>query len=221
MTRALLWLSFQSTCQVEYSSPSLPGMFLATKNRLNFAAAVNAPIVAVFHSVRHLRRATDQRCWAARMRMQTLASLAVVALLLVCGCAGEKEMHFTKGTGDMGQFVMQQALKRGARPVATNGLPVVGGDWSYSEDQYGVVLHLPREQFSEVEAFLQQAFGAPAQEATDTTDGGKLGWYSPKTIGVALQFGYDSNLTQVTVLRPQPASEIIKRIPEAIERSGK
>jgi hypothetical protein len=155
------------------------------------------------------------------MPIQTLASLTLVGLLLVCGCTGEKEMRFTKGTGDMGQFVLQEALKRGARPLATNSLPVVGGDWSYSEDQYGVVLHLPRERFSEVVAFLQQAFGAPAQEATDTTDGGKLGWYSPKTIGVALQFGYDSNLTQIIVLRPQPASEIIKRIPETVERSGK
>jgi hypothetical protein len=159
--------------------------------------------------------------WAARLRMQTLALLTVIGSLLICGCAGEKEMHFTKGAGDMGQFVMQQALKRGARPVATNSLPALDGDWSYSEDQYGVVLHLPRERFSEVEAFLRQAFGAPAQEAIDTTDGGKLGWYSPRTIGVALQFGCDTNSTQVLVLRPQPAKEIIKRIPEAIERSDK
>jgi hypothetical protein len=156
--------------------------------------------------------------------MQLLTSLVVVGLLLVCGCAhetGEKEMQFTKGAGDMGQFIIQQALKRDARPVSTNGLPVVAGDWSYSEDQYGVVLHLSRERFTEVETFLQQAFGAPAQTATDTTDGGKLGWYSPKTIGVALQFGYDAERTRVIVLRPQPASEIIKRIPEAMERSDK
>lgn len=153
--------------------------------------------------------------------MQSFVLSTAVALLLVCGCTCEKEMRFTKGTGDLGQFVVQQALKRGARPVTTNGLPTLGGDWSYSEDQYGVVLHLPRERFSEVEAFLQHAFGAPAQAATDTTDGGKLGWYSPKAIGVALQFGYDSNQTQVIVLRPQPVSEIIKRIPEAVERSGK
>lgn len=157
---------------------------------------------------------------AARTRMPILMSFAIAGLLLLCSCAGEKEMQFAKGTGDMGEFVVQQALKRGARPAATNNLPAVGGDWSYSEDQHGVILHLSRERFSEVEVFLQQAFGTPAQAATDTTDGGKLGWYSPKTIGVALQFGYDSKQTQVIVLRPQPANEIIKRIPEALERSG-
>lgn len=151
---------------------------------------------------------------------QLLSSLTVAGLLVLCGCAGEQEMRFTKGTGDMGQFVLQQALKRGAQPVATNSLPVIGGDWSYSEDQYGVVLHLARERFSEVETFLQQAFGAPAQAAIDTTDGGKFGWYSPRTIGVALQFGFTSNQTQVIVIRPQPASEIIKRLPEAMRRSG-
>ena len=157
--------------------------------------------------------------------MRILTPLILTGLAFLCGCARDKEsgkeMQFTKGTGDMGQFVVEQALKRGARPATTNSLPVVGGDWSYSEDQYGVVLHLSRDRFSEVETFLRQAFGPPAQEATDTTTGGKLGWYSPKAIGVALQFGYDSNQTQVIVLRPQPASEIIKRIPEAMERSGK
>jgi hypothetical protein len=156
--------------------------------------------------------------------MELFTTWSLIGLLLVGGCAretGEKEMAFTKGTGDMGQFIIQQALKRDARPASTNGLPVVAGDWSYAEDKYGVVLHLGRERFPEVEAFLQQAFGAPAQAATDTTDGGKLGWYSPKAIGVALQFGYDAEQTQVIVLRPQPASEIIKRISEAMERADK
>jgi hypothetical protein len=187
----------------------------------NKRSALDARIVLCLYIEDHWPGASESQRWAARMLMHTIASLTVVGLLLVCACAGEKEMRFTKGTGDMGHFLMQQALKRGARPVATNSLPVVAGDWSYSEDQYGVVLHLPRERFSEIEVFLQQAFGAPAQQATDTKDGGKLGWYSPKAIGVALQFGCDSNVTQVIVLRPQPASEIIKRIPEAIERSGK
>ena len=118
----------------------------------------------------------------------------------------------------MGQFIMQQALKRGARPVTTNSLPVVRGEWRYSEDQYGVVLELPRERFSDVRAFLRQAFGPPAHEPSETLVGGKLGWYAPTTIGVALQFGYDRERTQVTVLRPQPASEILKHIPEEERR---
>ncbi|HQZ68562.1 MAG TPA: hypothetical protein PLY87_25910 [Planctomycetaceae bacterium] len=151
--------------------------------------------------------------------MHILTPLIAVGLALVCGCSRD-EMRFTKGTGDMGQFFMQQALRRGARPVVTNGLPAIAGEWSYSEDQYGVVLHLPRERFSDVGAFLRQAFGTPAHEPSEMTTGGRLGWYTANTIGVGLQFGYDRERTQVIVLRPQPASVIIKRIPEALERSG-
>ncbi len=150
--------------------------------------------------------------------MHALTPLIAAGLTLLCGC-GHDEMSFTKGTGDMGQFVMQQALKRGAHPVTTNSLPAVAGEWRYSEDQYGVVLQLPRERFSDVDGFLRQAFGTPAHEPSETTDGGRLGWYAAKTIGVGIQFGYDRERTQVIVLRPQPTSEILKRIPEAMEKS--
>jgi hypothetical protein len=149
--------------------------------------------------------------------MHILAPLIAVGLAFLCGCAHD-EMRFTKGTGDMGQFFMQQALKRGARPLNTNSLPAITGKWRYSEDQYGVVLQSPRERFSEVQAFLRQAFGTPAHEPSETTDGGRLGWYAATTIGVGLQFGYDRERTQVIVIRPQPMSEIIKRIPEVLEK---
>jgi len=151
--------------------------------------------------------------------MQILTPLIAAGLALLCGCGHKDEMRFTKGSGDMGQFIMQQALKRGARPVATNSLPAVAGEWRYSEDQYGVVLQLPRERFSDVQAFLRQVFGPPAHEPSETTDGGRLGWYAAQTIGVVVQFGYDRERTQVIVIRPQPMSEIIKRLPEALERS--
>ena len=154
--------------------------------------------------------------------MRILASLFLFSLLILGGCSSEDAMRFTKGTGDMGNFLVEQALKRGAHPISTNALPTIEGKWHYSEDQYGVVFQLPRERFLEVEAFLQQAFGTPAQVSTETTTGGKLGWYSPKTIGVALQFGFDQERTQVIVLKPQPVSEILKRIPKAMseERSA-
>jgi hypothetical protein len=132
--------------------------------------------------------------------MRILTPLIAICLVLLCCCARD-EMRFTRGTGDAGQFMLQQALARGARPVATNNLPVVGGHWRYSEDQYGMVLQLPSKQFSEVQSFLRQAFGPPAQEPTETTEGGKLGWYAGKTIGVGVQFGYDRKHTQVIILQ--------------------
>src|SRR5437016_2857774 len=108
--------------------------------------------------VRAGRAAAAQLGFVRRLdTMHIFTPLIIVGLALLCGCAHKDEMRFTKGTGDMGQFVMQQALKRDARPVATNGLPAIAGDWSYSEDQFGVVFHLSRERFPEVQAFLLQA----------------------------------------------------------------
>jgi hypothetical protein len=141
-------------------------------------------------------------------------SIALV-LAVLCFCAhAEEEMRFTKGTGDMGQFIIQKALQCGAKTVSTNDLPAIKGEWKYSEDQYGVVFHLGRERFDDVLAFLRKAFGPPAHEPSDSTDGGKSGWYSAKTIGIGLQFTYNKERTQVIVLRPQKGSEIFKRAAE-------
>ena len=91
--------------------------------------------------------------------MRVLAPFIAASLALVGGCAHNEELRFTKGKGDVGPFILQHALTCGARPVATNNLPAVGGEWRYSEDQYGVVLHLPRERFSEVQVFLRHEIG--------------------------------------------------------------
>lgn len=126
----------------------------------------------------------------------------------------DEEMRFTKGAGDMGQYIIQQALKCGATIVSSNDLPAIKGDWKFSEDQYGTVLQLGRERFDEVQAFLRKAFGTPAHEPDATTDGGKLGWYAVRTTGIGLQFGYNKERTQVIVLRPQKRSEVYKRASE-------
>ena len=150
--------------------------------------------------------------------LRILSSLIVVVVAILCGCS-QGGLKFIRGNGDVGRFILQQALVRGARPVATNNLTPIKGWWRYAEDENGVVVQLPRDRFGEIESFLQDAFGPPAQEPTDTTDGGKLGWYAARTIGVGLQFGYDRAHAQVIVLRPQATSEILKHIREALERS--
>ena len=121
---------------------------------------------------------------------------------------------YSAASGDMGEFIIQKALQCGAKTVSTNDLPALKGEWKYSEDQYGVVCHLGRERFDEVLAFLRKAFGPPAHEPSDSTDGGKSGWYSAKTIGIGLQFTYNKERTQVIVLRPQKGSEVFKRAAE-------
>jgi hypothetical protein len=144
--------------------------------------------------------------------VQTLISLVAIVPLVLYGCAKDDEMRFRRGKGDVGTFILQHALTRGARQVDTNNLPSVAAEWRYREDRYGVVFRLPCERFAEIQALLRRVFGPPASEATETTNGGRLGWYARKDIGVALQFGYDRKYTQVIVLGPQPTSGIPKRV---------
>jgi hypothetical protein len=152
--------------------------------------------------------------------MNFIKWLNSLVLAVFCFCAhAEEEMRFTKGSGDMGEYIIQQALKCGAKVVSTNNLPPIKGDWKFSEDKYGVVLQAGRDRFDEVQLFLKKAFGAPAHDATETTDGGKLGWYAVRIIGIGLQFGYDAKQTQVIVLRPQKPSEVYKRA-EALAKTN-
>ena len=143
--------------------------------------------------------------------MRIHISFFVLFAALLCGCSS---YDYKAGHGDAGQFILQQALVCGAYPVATNGLPVIDGRWRYSVDTNGMVMQLPREQFSNICIFLRQAFGSPKQEPVEARDG-KLGWYSAMAIGVAIQFSYDSKSTQVIVLRRQPMSMVMDFIMNA------
>lgn len=149
--------------------------------------------------------------------MRAMTPVTVLSLLIIAGCASEDEMRFTKGKGDLGDFILEHALTRGARPIATNDLPSVEGDWRYSEDQYGVVLHLPRERFNEIHALLRHVFGPPGQEPIEIPESGMLGWYGAKDIGVGVQFGYDEEGTQVIILRPQSMDVVLEHMQKAME----
>jgi hypothetical protein len=49
--------------------------------------------------------------------------LSVFVMLAACGCSRKDEMRFSPGTGDAGQFILKQAIARGAAPARTNGCP--------------------------------------------------------------------------------------------------
>ena len=128
--------------------------------------------------------------------MRVCTSLIVLLAVFICGCSSE---HFKTGRGDVGQFILQQAIIRGGSPVDTNALPAISTRWRYSTDKYGVVVRMPREEFGSVEDFLRQAFGKPTIEPTETS---KLGVYRLSSKGGAIQFVSDTNWTQVIVIRP-------------------
>ena len=130
------------------------------------------------------------------MRTYTPLFLALIGVL--CGCAHE---HFVKGRGDVGQFIVQQAVVRCGLSTWTNALPAITERWRYSEDEQGVVIQMPREHYSAVESLLRQTFGRP-KYLSETTDGGMLGAYRLTPKGGVVQFGYDAERTQVVIIRP-------------------
>ena len=134
---------------------------------------------------------------------------------LLCGCSSD---HFAAGHGDVGQFILRQAITRGGSP-ATNSLPVISGRWRCSEDKDGVVIRMSREQYPAVEALLRQAFGKPTIESTETSNGGKLGVYRLSSKGGAIQFGYDAKQTQIIVIRPMSTDEVFQGVAKALRKS--
>jgi hypothetical protein len=135
------------------------------------------------------------------MRIQALFLFVLIGLL--CGCAHD---HFTKGHGDVGQFIIQQADVRAGLSISTNGLPPISDRWRYSEDEQGVVIQMASDKYPAIESLLHQAFGEP-KFLGDTTDGGKLGGYRLTPKGGAIQFGYDAKRTQVIIIRPLTQKE--------------
>lgn len=136
--------------------------------------------------------------------MRIFTPLSIALSWLVCGCAHK---HFTKGHGDVSQFIVHQAAVRCGIPTPTNFLPVITGKWRYSEDDQGVVIQMAREQYPAIESLLRQTFGTPQFGPVDTRDGGKLASYRLTHKGGGIQFGYDAERTQVIVIRPLTKQE--------------
>ena len=145
--------------------------------------------------------------------MRVHVTFFAVMIGLLSGCAHE---HFATGRGDVGQFIVQQAVARSGLPTTTNGLPAINGHWRYSEDNEGVVIQMSREQYPAVESLLHQAFGKPGFGPVDTKDGGKLASYRLTQKGGGIQFGYDAERTQVIVIRPLTKQEFSKGLQKAM-----
>jgi hypothetical protein len=119
--------------------------------------------------------------------------MRIITLILGCcfllGCA---HAHYVAGHGDAGQFMLQHAVAYGARPVSTNSLPVLHGEWQYVEDKYGVGLLFPVSDYAEVESFLTSAFGPRS---------GSPGW-AVRDIGAAIYLQREESHTAVGIHPP-------------------
>jgi len=127
--------------------------------------------------------------------MRIFTILFVLSVTLFCGCASE---HFVAGRGDAGQFILQQAILRGGNPTTTNNLPAIDTAWGYLTNNCGVVVRLPRQDFSSVELFLYQSFGEP-EFGPPNANGARAGKYKFAGKDGGIQFSCDINWTRVTI----------------------
>ena len=133
--------------------------------------------------------------------MRILASFLVFGLALMCGCASK---YYVPGHGDAGQFILQHAVAFGGHPVSTNGLPAVGGDWQFVQDEYGVGILFPPSQFQSVQDFVRAAFGPPSNSA---------GW-AVRDFGVAIMVQQETDHTTVGIYPPTSDAKMAQGIRE-------
>ncbi len=126
--------------------------------------------------------------------------LTALFFILLGGCAASHEMQFKAGSGDAGLFILQQTTACGGKPALVEDLPVITAPWRFSEDQHGVVIRLPLEDYEAVERLLFLAFGEPTLPVSQTVDG-EFGCYELTPEGGGIQFGCDAKGTEVIVLR--------------------
>jgi hypothetical protein len=127
--------------------------------------------------------------WLQSKQMRLVVSLLIGCLGLLLGCA---HARYVAGNGDAGQFILQRAAAYGGHASATTGLPLLGGDWRYIQDKFGVSLLFPLSRYAEVESFLTSAFGPRSNFA---------GW-AARDIGIAIYLQSDGSNTLVGVIRP-------------------
>jgi hypothetical protein len=103
----------------------------------------------------------------------------------------QRASHSPKQTGNFGVFFAQQIARYGGQTVSSS-LPALRGTW-YSESDYdGFAAQLYDVPFSQVQLFMQQAYGKPIDIYTNAMPNGWTGLYGIPP-GVAVQFFSDTN----------------------------
>jgi hypothetical protein len=141
--------------------------------------------------------------------MRVFTFLVVCGLALLCGCSSK---HYVQGHGDAGSFILQHAIAYGGRPLTTNGLPAIAGDWQYVQDEFGVGILLPTSQYRPVHDFLRAAFGPPSNSA---------GW-AVRDFGVAIMVQKEASNTIVGVYPPmsdEKMARAARKMTDAIEKN--
>ena len=124
--------------------------------------------------------------------------------------------HFGTGRGEAGSFILQQAILATAHPAKTNGLPALTNSWRYARDQYGVIVWLARNDYSQVESFLREAFDPPGWRNDLNAGSNRARYFRLSDKGGAISVTQNTNSTEVIVVRPISERELGKALRETV-----
>jgi hypothetical protein len=92
-------------------------------------------------------------------------------------------------------------MRMGARPVATNSLPVVTGDWRAIKDSAGITYYLTRTSFAELDAWSRATFGAPIVAVETNLSGFPQSVWAAHKVGIAIQLVGGAESQKVILLK--------------------
>jgi hypothetical protein len=169
----------------------------------NKSDAVNPAIALRFQCGYHWRGVTDPERSAA-MRLLTAAILLPLLATFLGGCS--KGNNLTQSgsqlSGDLATLVLQCATNRGGRlPGVTP--PAIHAQWTLRSLPMQDIIVISGDHFSEVQAFLQQVYGAPDPRLVRAVGNGQSITYTPQQTGVVLNLTGDGKQTIVSVMGMQ------------------
>jgi hypothetical protein len=109
-----------------------------------------------------------------------------------------------KGSGNLAPLVTQCTTNRGGH-LTTNTLPAIEASWIHHSQESQDLVVVDGDHFTEVQRFLELAYGAPDTEIRSPTPpgNGRSLTYAPKQIGVVLVVMADSRQTILSVVGKQ------------------
>jgi hypothetical protein len=109
-----------------------------------------------------------------------------------------------KGSGNLVSLMMQCTTNRGGHQT-TNTLAVIEASWVHHSQEIQELVVVDGDHFTEVQKFLEQAYGPPDAEIRSPTrsENGRSLTYTPQEIGTVLNVMSDSKQTIVSVIGKQ------------------
>ena len=130
--------------------------------------------------------------------------ILIIAMFIMGGCS-----PISRKSGDFSMALIDHLRSCGATiPSLTRlDLPAINTTWSITQDDFGFVIQLPPERFTDVDVLLRQLFGVPKLWDGKNLEGCPQGMFSAAQIGVHLQYVRSRDRTEVICIKKQKKTQ--------------